>query len=290
MADTDNLLARLEKLLDRIELLIPSPAIALPQPVPPAMRWQHTGWCQYFETVTPDNRLQPADLLCIDRQKQTLLNNTRQFLHGLPANHVLLCGPRGTGKSSLVKSLVMQYGDSDLVLIEVGRDDVQDLPTLCRSISGANQRFILFCDDLSFAPNEIGYKSLKVLLDGSISQLPENMLIYATSNRRHLLPEYMAENTHSEMLDGEIHLHESLEEKLSLSERFGLWLSFEPFNQQQFLTICQHWLKKLGAEDGDNAQTRQAALQWALERGSRSGRSAWQFASDWTGRQRLKNR
>ncbi|MGI9229831.1 MAG: ATP-binding protein [Gammaproteobacteria bacterium] len=288
MTQTGRLLTRLDTLLDRIKTSLPGSAMRLPDPIPSALRWHNSGREHYLETVVCGQTPTLHDLLCVDRQKQALLDNTRQFLNGYAANHVLLCGPRGTGKSSLVKSLIAEFGNEGLVVLEVSREHLSDLPLICRTVADLDKRFILFCDDLSFAADDNGYMDLKVMLDGSISNLPENMIIYATSNRRHLIPEYMSENTASTVVDGEIHLHESLEEKLSLSERFGVWLSFQPFSQEQYLQICRHWLQQLGTDDIDSEQTRQAALQWALERGSRSGRNAWQFAKDRAGKQRLR--
>ena len=302
MTPTEKILARVEKLLDRVETLLPGAEKddagkgagkagkdtekKAPQPMPAAMCWRGGG----LEAVGGGAAAGLEDLLCVEEQKQALLDNTRQFVKGYPANHVLLYGPRGTGKSSLVKTLVAAFGGEGLSLIEVAREDLTDLPLICRAVANSDKRFVLFCDDLSFAAEESAYKSLKVLLDGSVSALPENTILYATSNRRHLIPEYQTENAASKAIDGEIHLHESLEEKLSLSERFGIWLSFQPFNQKQYLRICRHWLEKLGGGNIADEKTRKAALQWALQRGSRSGRSAWQFARDQAGKQRLKAR
>lgn len=227
-----------------------------------------------------------ADLQCIDRQKEIIDRNTRQFLRGLPANNVLLAGPRGTGKSSLVKALLNAYRADALKLVEIGRDDVADLRDAGDAVGGKAGRFILYCDDLSFETGDAGYKSLKSAIDGSTGAMPDNVLIYATSNRRHLVPETMRENLDSHVIEGELHLSEALEEKLSLSERFGIWLTFQPFNQEQYLAIVDYWLKRLGAPVA-LPEAERDALQWALERASRSGRSAWQFACDWTGRHRL---
>ncbi|HEX7953249.1 MAG TPA: ATP-binding protein, partial [Burkholderiales bacterium] len=214
--------------------------------------------------------------------------NTRQFIEGLTANNVLLTGARGTGKSSLVKALLNKYSSKGLRLIEVDKQDLTDLPDIVDTIADVPWKFILFCDDLSFDAEEPGYKALKVILDGSISATSENLLIYATSNRRHLMPEFMKENLETKYLGEEIHPGETVEEKISLSERFGLWVSFYPFDQDEYLTIVDYWLGELGvAERERNAEVRNEALQWALTRGSRSGRVAWHFARDWAGRHKV---
>ncbi|RPH64004.1 MAG: ATP-binding protein, partial [Burkholderiales bacterium] len=229
--------------------------------------------------------IQLSDLKNIDAQKQAIEQNTRQFVAGRPANNVLLTGSRGTGKSSLIKACLNAYADRGLRLIEVDKDDLVDLPDIVELVAGRRERFVVFCDDLSFEEGEAGYKALKVALDGSIAAQSDNLLIYATSNRRHLMPEYMRENLdakHQE--DGEIHPGETVEEKISLSERFGLWVSFYPFRQDDYLAIVAHWLSSFGCGEREIAAARPEALRFALERGSRSGRVAWQFAKDWAGR------
>ena len=232
------------------------------------------------------HRLTLSDLCCVDAQRDEIDRNTRQFLAGAGANNVLLWGSRGTGKSSLIKALFNTYRDQGLRLIEIDKADLIDLPDILELIHNRPERFILYCDDLSFDAGESGYQALKAVLDGSISAAPDNLLIYATSNRRHLLPEFQRENRDTRINDGEIHHGESVEEKISLSDRFGLWLSFHPFSQAQYLRVCHHWLARLQA-DADADETERAALQWALHRGSRSGRTAWQFARDWAGRHAL---
>jgi predicted AAA+ superfamily ATPase len=229
------------------------------------------------------------DLLCIDDQKRQIDTNTRQFLAGLPANNVLLWGPRGTGKSSLIKALLNTYSARGLRLIEVEREHLTDLPDILDLVCDRPERYLIFCDDLSFEAHDARYKALKVLLDGSVHATPANVLVYATSNRRHLLPEQLSDNLAARMVDGEVHQVEAVEEKISLSERFGMWLAFHPFTQEQYLDIVNHWLDRLAvpALDRDGAET--AALQWALLHGSRSGRSAWQFAKDWAGKHALKS-
>ncbi len=224
------------------------------------------------------------DLLRIDSQKHLIAQNTCQFVQGKPANNVLLTGARGTGKSSLVKALLNEYAKDGLRVIEVGKPQLAELPHIVGLVSGRPERFILYCDDLSFNADEPGYPALKAALDGSLTALSDNLLIYATSNRRHLMPEYMGDNLATKYIGEEIHPAESVEEKISLSERFGLWVSFYPFSQEDYLSIVEHWLRHLGVKVMDDA-ARQGALQWSIQRGSRSGRVAGQFARDWAGRQ-----
>ena len=248
------------------------------------MRWRGGSAEPRLEPIRHSREIKLEDLLCIERQKQALQSNTEQFLNDFPANNVLLWGPRGTGKSSLVKAVFGTYRERGLRLVEVARDSLTDLHDICDELGRLTDKFIIYCDDLSFDAHDPSYKTLKVLMDGSVSDIPDNMLIYATSNRRHLLPEYRSENRETVNSDGEIHHGEAVEEKLSLSERFGIWLSFHPFNQEQYLQIAFHWLGRTGVAIGDPGQVRQAALQWALEKGTRSGRSAEQFARDWAGK------
>jgi predicted AAA+ superfamily ATPase len=281
----------LETILQRLErLLAPAP--------PPvdwsesiAFRWRRApgqaarGWLQPVKHV---HRLRLSDLQGIDAQIAKVETNTRQFLEGRPANNVLLTGARGTGKSSIVKGLLNKYHRQGLRLVEVEKSDLVDLPAITDLLAGRPERFLVFCDDLSFQGAEEGYIALKVALDGSISTTSENMLIYATSNRRHLMPEYMAENLEAKYVGGEIHPGETVEEKISLSERFGLWVSFYPFDQDEYLAIVAHWLKTYGCSAREAERAREEALQWSLQRGSRSGRVAYQFARDWAGRHAKK--
>lgn len=226
------------------------------------------------------------DLKEIDQQKEKIQRNTAQFVSGRTANNVLLTGARGTGKSSLIRACLHTYASQGLRLIEVDKDDLMDLPDIVELVGQRFEKFIVFCDDLSFDDGEPGYKALKSVLDGSVAAATPNVLIYATSNRRHLLPEYMSENlTYTHTADGEVHPGEGVEEKISLSERFGLWVSFYPFNQEEYLQIVAQWLSSLGVGAEQIAAARPEALVWALERGSRSGRVAWQFARDYAGRQ-----
>lgn len=278
------LLPRLESLLERVEQWIPA---STPEPdwSAHAFRWRKRDRSRgQLEAVHHPHAIGLQDLCCLERQRQEVERNCRQFVEGRPANNLLLWGSRGTGKSSLVKAVFNAFREQGLRLIEVDRDDLIDLPDIIDLIRARPEHFILFCDDLSFSAEESGYKALKAALDGSIAATPENVLIYATSNRRHLLPEMQSENREARLVDGEIHHGESVEEKISLSDRFGLWISFHPFGQEQYLEIVGHWLERLGAENEPRSRWERSALQWALTRGSRSGRTAWQFARDWSGR------
>lgn len=287
MDNVQNLIKQAHVLLDRLEQLLPAYPAAPDLTSNSAFRWQVRGQTRQLVSVPTTATIRLSDLQCIDRQKQELDRNTRQFLQGLPANHALLWGPRGTGKSSLIKAVFNEYRDRDLKLIEVDKRHIEDLPEVIDLVNDRNDRFILYCDDLSFEANDPGYKAMKVVIDGSISQTPDNLLIYATSNRRHLLPEYMQDNLQSKMVEGELHLSEAIEEKISLSERFGLWLAFHAFNQEAYLQIVDYWMSKMNEETAERDEMHKAALKWALEHGSRSGRSAWQFTRDWTGRKQL---
>jgi uncharacterized protein len=285
--DTDKLLARAEALVAKLEALLPPPPPAPDWSSSIAFRWRKSGplnsrgWLQPVRHV---HRMRLSDLQGIDAQIAKVEQNTRQFVQGKPANNVLLTGARGTGKSSIVKGLLNKYSEQGLRLIEVEKRDLMDLPAITDLVAGRKERFLLFCDDLSFEAAEAGYIALKVALDGSISTASENLLIYATSNRRHLMPEYMQENLETKYVGDEIHPGETVEEKISLSERFGLWVSFYPFDQDEYLVIVTHWLKTFGCSARDAEAAREEALQWALLRGSRSGRVAYQFARDWAGK------
>jgi len=283
----DRLIDRIEGLLDRVETFAPPAAKEPDWSGAYAFRWRKHRGGGYIQSVAHPHHIRLDDLQSIDRQRRELERNTLQFLNKLPANNALLWGSRGTGKSSLVKALVNAYHGEGLRVLEVDKNDLIDLPDVVEGIQDRPERFLLFCDDLSFESDDSSYKALKAILDGSVHAPPENVLIYATSNRRHLLPEYMRENLDAHHVDGEIHHSEAVEEKISLSERFGLWLSFYPFKQEQYLEIVSHWLKTFDVPGIDSEDVRAAALQWALARGSRSGRSAYQFARDWAGRQGL---
>jgi predicted AAA+ superfamily ATPase len=288
MAESSDLLTRAEVLLDRLERMLAPMASAPDWTGCVAFRWRRRYGGGYLQPVPRPHRLRLRDLHRIERQKAEIDRNTRQFLAGQPANNVLLWGARGTGKSSLVKALLSEYADRGLRLIEVDKGDLANLPDIIDQLYDRPERFLLYCDDLSFAADDASYKALKAVLDGSISAAPDNVLIYATSNRRHLLPEYMSENLDARVMDEELHHGEAVEEKVSLSERFGLWLSFHPFRQEDYLAVVAHWLGELGCRDALNEEVRRHALRWALTRGSRSGRIAWQFARDWVGRQGIE--
>ena len=281
-----HLVARAEALLTRLEAVLPHAPGAPDWGASIAFRYRRRGGgAGVLEPVRHVATIRLAHLKEVEPQKERLLRNTEQFVAGRPANNVLLTGARGTGKSSLIKACLNEFADRGLRLIEVDKADLVDLPDLVDLVAERPERFVVFCDDLSFDEGEPGYKALKSVLDGSVAQASENLLIYATSNRRHLLPEYMKENlsyTHTE--DGEVHPGEVVEEKISLSERFGLWVSFYPFSQDEYLAIVAQWLRHFGASEEAIAAARQESLVWALERGSRSGRVAYQFARDHSGR------
>ncbi len=282
----ERLLQRAEQLITRIESVLPQP---LGEP-----DWSASIAFRYRKRSSGHGTLEPVRhvsdmsleaLKEIDPQKEKIQRNTEQFVKGQPANNVLLTGARGTGKSSLIKACLNAYAAQGLRLIEVDKADLVDLPDIVDVVAGRPEKFMVFCDDLSFEDGEPGYKALKSILDGSVAAATPNVLIYATSNRRHLLPEYMKENltyTHTE--DGEVHPGEVVEEKISLSERFGLWVSFYPFSQDEYLAIVAQWLSSFGVPTAAIDAARPEALVWALERGSRSGRVAYQFARDYAGK------
>ncbi len=280
-------LARAEQLISRIESVLPQPLSAPDWAASVAYRYRkRASGHGTLEPVRHVAGIRLADLKEIDGQKEKIQRNTEQFVQGLPANNVLLTGARGTGKSSLIKACLNEYSPRGLRLIEVDKADLTDLPDIIDVVAERPEKFIIYCDDLSFEDGEPGYKALKSILDGSVTAATPNVLIYATSNRRHLLPEYMKENlsyTHTE--DGEVHPGEVVEEKISLSERFGLWVSFYPFSQDEYLAIVTQWLTALGVGAAQAEAAKPEALVWALERGSRSGRVAYQFARDFAGRQ-----
>jgi predicted AAA+ superfamily ATPase len=285
MADLERLIARAENLLVRLEAVLPPAASAVDWESATAFRWRKRNGQGFLQAVKNTSSIAFSDLQNIAPQKALIEQNTRQFVSGLPANNVLLTGARGTGKSSLIKACLNQFAARGLRLIEVDKDDLVDLPDIVELVQGRAERFVIFCDDLSFGEGERGYKALKVALDGSVSAQSDNVLVYATSNRRHLLPESMADNAgykHGD--DGDLHPGETVEEKISLSERFGLWVSFYPFKQDDYLGIVAHWLRQLGCNDEQIAAAHDDALRWALQRGSRSGRVAWQFAKDFAGK------
>jgi uncharacterized protein len=287
------LLLRLEGILARVEGILPPP----PPPLDwraTAYRWRKRAGRGYLQAVPHPHAIRADDLVSVDEQKRAIDANTRQFVAGLPANNVLLTGSRGTGKSSLVKAMLARYAAGGLRLIEVDKADLVDLPDIADAVEGRPERFIVFCDDLTFDAGEPGYKALKVMLDGTIAAASANMLIYATSNRRHLMPEYFSENLETKHLGDEVHPGESVEEKISLSERFGLWISFYPFGQDDYLAAVASWLSGFGVAPPKSARDAAArtrdALQYALQRGSRSGRVAWQFARGYAGAAALRRK
>ena len=288
MGKADKFFSRAEQLIERLERLLPTPVDDdLDDAI--AWRWRKTsGGCGRLEAIRRFNRVRLTDLLHIERQKDALERNTRQFLAGLPANNALLWGPRGTGKSSLVKALLNDYAGAGLRLVEVDRLCLVDLPDIVDRLHDKRARYVIYCDDLSFDDNDATYRALKTVLDGSVLDTPDNIVIYATSNRRHLLPEQRSDNQDARLVDGELHHSEAVEEKISLSERFGLWLSFHPLSQERYLDIALHWLRAFKADLTQADAVRAAALQWALLHGSRSGRAAHQFARDFAGRQALE--
>jgi uncharacterized protein len=281
----DALLQRAESLLARLEAVLPHAATAPDWAASVAFRYRRRGQVGVIEPVHHVAPIRLSQLKEVEPQKERLLRNTQQFVAGRGANNVLLTGARGTGKSSLIKACLNEFKQQGLRLIEIDKADLVDLADIVELVAERPEKFIVFCDDLSFDEGEPGYKALKSVLDGSVSQASDNLLIYATSNRRHLLPEYMQENlSYQHTADGEVHPGEGVEEKISLSERFGLWLSFYPFTQNEYLAIAAQWLRAFGVAENAIAAARQESLVWALERGSRSGRVAQQFARDFAGR------
>lgn len=288
----ERVLERAERLMARIESVLPSRLTGPDWAASIAYRYRKRGNGHgVLEPVRQVGAIRLTDLQEIDDQKLKIHRNTLQFVKGLPANNVLLTGARGTGKSSLVKACLQEFSADGLRLIEVDKSDLVDLPDIVDVVADRPERFIVFCDDLSFEDGDPGYKALKSILDGSVSAVGQNVLIYATSNRRHLLPEYMKENlSYTHTTDGEVHPGEVVEEKISLSERFGLWVSFYPFSQDEYLSIVGQWLSSFGVSESHIEAARPQALVWALERGSRSGRVAYQFARDYAGSHAMPER
>jgi len=282
MDKLDRILDRAERLMEKLERSLPKFASgsAIDWDAAQAFRWE----LGRLVPVAQPHLIRLSDLLGIDDQKRQIAQNTMQFVQGRTANNVLLTGSRGTGKSSLVKALLNEYAAEGLRLIEVGKQALTDLPHIIALVASRSEHFILYCDDLSFNADEPGYQALKAALDGSLVAFSDNLLIYATSNRRHLMPESMQDNLSTKYVGDEIHPAESVEEKISLSERFGLWVSFYPFTQDEYLDIVAHWLQHFGLSGELDVVVREAALQWSIQRGSRSGRVGWQFARDWAGR------
>lgn len=280
-------LERAEAVLERLEPLLPALRQSIDWQQCLAARWQREGRSGYLMPLDVSLETRLTDLIGVDTQRDQLGRNTKQFLDGFPANHALLWGSRGTGKSSLVRALLAEYGASGLRLIEIERDHLADLPRVVEQLQGLEQRFVLFCDDLSFEAGEGDYRVLKSVLDGSLEQAPDNVLLYATSNRRHLVPEKESDNEHWKRVDGELHPSEAVEDKIALSDRFGLWLSFYPFTQEHFLNVVEHWVGVLADKAGLQWVRDEAldilAVRWATGRGNRNGRCAYQFARYWVG-------
>src|SRR5688572_8197490 len=290
MSKTSKLITKAGSLVERIEKLLPQQAPPTDWNASIAFRWRKHNGRGHIEPIQHVHRIALRDLQGIDAQKQLVEANTRQFVEGYTANNVLLTGARGTGKSSLIKALLNKYAPRGLRVIEVEKQDLVDLPDIVDLIADRPERFILYCDDLSFEADEPGYKALKVVLDGSVAAASENCLVYATSNRRHLMPEYMHENLEYRHVGEEIHPGETSEEKISLSERFGLWISFYSFDQNEYLKIVDVWIEHFGVTGAGTEAAHKAALQWSLARGSRSGRVGWQFARDWAGKQKIRKK
>lgn len=283
----DILLDRISRVLDLVERWLPEEPGDIDWTTDIAALWQHHAFGGRLVSVTPRDHVTLDDLVGVDRQVQFLLDNTRAFLKGLPANNALLWGSRGSGKSSVVRALLNTLSPEGLRLIQIDRHDLASLPILVEHLRHTPRRFIVYCDDLSFEGSDDAYKGLKSALDGTLTGPPDNVLFYATSNRRHLLPETFSDNAQSRVVDGEIHHGEAVEEKISLADRFGLWLGFYPFNQDSYLSACAHWTRHLGGAEAWDAQVEEEAIRFATLRGGRSGRAAWQFACQWVGKQAL---
>lgn len=269
---------RLSRLLDRVEAWLPEQPPAVDWERDVAALWQAHPLGGVLVPVAPRDGVRLDDLIGVERQKRALLDNTRAFLGGYPANHALLWGARGSGKSSMVRALLNTLASDGLRLIQIDRHDLIALPVLVQRLRARPERFVVYCDDLSFEGSDDAYKALKSVLDGTLTGPPDNVLLYATSNRRHLLPESMADNQQTQLVDGELHHGDAVEEKISLSDRFGLWLAFHPFDQQAYLEACRHWVRHLGGDSVWSESAREEALRFATLRGVRSGRAAWQFA------------
>ena len=289
--DTE-LITQLKRVLSSLEMILPKPVARIDWSVCHAANWRRHSFAGYLEPLDVCADLLLDDLLGIEKQKKTMEENTRQFLAGFPANNCLLWGTRGTGKSSLVRALLHAYAPKGLRVVQVDKDDLAHLPDIVDEIRGQPFKFIIFSDDVSFETGETGYKTLKSALDGSVYAPPENVLIYVTSNRRHLIPEYESDNRGAMLVNNEIHHGESIEEKISLSGRFGLWVAFHPFSQEQYLSVVRQWVKKLCLKNGVDLEWQKddedAAILWSQKKGDRSGRIAWQFAANWVGHRMLE--
>lgn len=288
------LASQLKRVLAAVELLLPRPVSPVDWGTVAAANWRRHAMAGYLEALSTGDTLPLADLLGIDQQKQVVEENTRQFLAGFPANNILLWGTRGTGKSSLVRALLQRYAPEGLRVIQVDKEDLVQLPAITDAVKGEPYRFVLFADDVSFEVGETSYKVLKSALDGAVYALPANVLIYVTSNRRHLLPEYETDNRGAMLVGNEIHHGEAVEEKISLSGRFGLWVGFHPFSQDQFIEVVRQWVARLctknGVEPVWTPALAEAAVSWSQMKGDRSGRIALQFATDWVGQYLLRTK
>ncbi len=286
-AELKAFLQRADALITRLEPLLPAQRAPVDWATSLAARWHREGSGGYLQALHVSLDMKLNDLIGIDRQCELLSRNTGQFVSGLPANHALLWGARGTGKSSLIRALLAEHAAEGLRLIEIERDHLADLPRLVDQLAGQPQHFVVFCDDLSFEAGEGDYRILKSVLDGSLERAPENVLLYATSNRRHLVPERQSDNENWQMVDGELHPNEAVEDKIALSDRFGLWLSFYPFSQTHYLSVVRHWIGSLATQAGLNwnwdDELEKDAVRWATARGNRNGRCAYQFARQWVG-------
>ena len=286
-AELKAFLQRADALITRLEPLLPAQRAPMDWATSLAARWYREGAGGYLQALNVSLDMKLNDLIGIDRQRELLSRNTFQFVSGLPANHVLLWGARGTGKSSLIRALLAEHAPQGLRLIEIERDHLADLPKLVDQLAGEPQHFVVFCDDLSFEAGEGDYRVLKSVLDGSLERAPDNVLLYATSNRRHLVPERQSDNENWQMVDGELHPNEAVEDKIALSDRFGLWLSFYPFSQEHYLNVVRHWIGSLAAQAGLSwrwdDELEKEAVRWATARGNRNGRCAYQFARQWVG-------
>ena len=287
MADFESLIQKAEALIARLEAVLPPLSIDIDWNAL-AWRWQVINGRGYLQVIPYPHQIKLEAICNVDAQKAEIVRNTAQFVSGFPANNVLLTGARGTGKSTLVKALLSEFSQDGLRILEVDKQDLVALPEIVSQLRIRPERFIIFCDDLSFEASDPGYKALKVVLDGSIATTSDNVVVYATSNRRHLMPEYMTENLETQYVGEEIRPGETSEEKISLSERFGLWLSFYAFDQDEYLSVAAYWLAQYGIAEFSE-EVRRAALTFSLTRGARSGRVAYQFARDYAGRQALVN-
>lgn len=285
-------LDRADHILARLDPLLPAIPVPVDWSATLAARWQREGRNGHLQPLKVSLDLNLDDLIGVDNQREQLARNTRQFVNGLPANHVLLWGARGTGKSSMIRALLAAHAEQGLRLIEIERDHLADLPRVVECIVGLPQRFVVFCDDLSFESGEGDYRVLKSVLDGSLERAPDNVLLYATSNRRHLVPERESDNENWSRVDGELHPSEAVEDKIALSDRFGLWLSFYPFTQDHYLAVVRHWIDVLARDAGLEWEWSDElailAVRWASGRGNRNGRCAYQFARQWVGKALLE--